>query len=35
VLDANELERAIAELGNRPNSAFFVVPDVFVRFTAH
>jgi len=31
VLDADELERAIAELGTRPNSAFFVVPDVFVQ----
>ena len=31
VLDADELEHAIAELGNRPNSAFFVVPDVFVQ----
>jgi putative tryptophan/tyrosine transport system substrate-binding protein len=31
VLNADELERAIAELGKRPNSAFFVVPDVFVQ----
>jgi len=31
VLDADELERAIAELGKTPNSAFFVVPDVFVQ----
>jgi putative ABC transport system substrate-binding protein len=31
VVDAAELERAIAELGHEPNSALFVVPDVFVQ----
>jgi putative ABC transport system substrate-binding protein len=31
VLDAAELERAITALGQRPDSALFVVPDVFVQ----
>jgi putative tryptophan/tyrosine transport system substrate-binding protein len=31
VLDAAELERALHTLGQEPNSAFFVVPDVFVQ----
>jgi putative tryptophan/tyrosine transport system substrate-binding protein len=31
VLDAAELERAIAALGQQPDSALFVVPDVFVQ----
>jgi putative ABC transport system substrate-binding protein len=31
VLDAAELEHALQALGREPNSAFFVVPDVFVQ----
>jgi putative ABC transport system substrate-binding protein len=31
VLDPAELERAIAKLGQQPDSAFFVVPDVFMQ----
>jgi putative tryptophan/tyrosine transport system substrate-binding protein len=31
VLDAAELEHALHALGQEPNSAFFVVPDVFVQ----
>jgi putative ABC transport system substrate-binding protein len=31
VLDAAELERALHTLGQEPDSAFFVVPDVFVQ----
>jgi putative tryptophan/tyrosine transport system substrate-binding protein len=31
VLDAAELEHALQALGQQPNSAFFVVPDVFVQ----
>jgi putative ABC transport system substrate-binding protein len=31
VLDAAELEGALKKLGQEPNSAFFVVPDVFVQ----
>jgi putative tryptophan/tyrosine transport system substrate-binding protein len=31
VLDATEVERALHALGQQPDSAFFVVPDVFVQ----
>jgi len=31
VVDATELERAITALGQQPNSALFVVPDIFVQ----
>jgi putative ABC transport system substrate-binding protein len=31
VLDAAELERALQALGQQPDSAFFVVPDVFMQ----